>query len=230
MDWSRRGPGANVPLAAIMKDIISVPVMTVAIGRGLREKILREGKADWSGWTGVFFADPITRIGVRRRLEEYSPCTHCNNCNKGTKNAHCRINAFSDGSNMKLRELRQKKGVGGRRRTGGSKQPESHHERAWCDPLWEGALPGGSLPLAVDGKRRWNRRPSGFYRYFKDSFKRTGCPKSTFPGSLLSDIDKIKPDVVVLALGGIPTLPDVPGINTASSQKALTFMGFCDFL
>jgi 2,4-dienoyl-CoA reductase-like NADH-dependent reductase (Old Yellow Enzyme family) len=59
MDWSRRGPGANVPLAAMIKGTVTVPVMTVGgLDAALGEKILREGKADLIGMNRRFFSDP----------------------------------------------------------------------------------------------------------------------------------------------------------------------------
>ena len=68
MDWSRRGPGANVPLAAMIKSIVSVPVMTVGgLDADLGEKILREGKADLIGMNRRFFADPEYPNKVARR-------------------------------------------------------------------------------------------------------------------------------------------------------------------
>jgi len=53
---------------------------------------------------------------------------------------------------------------------------------------------------------------------------------SAFPKNFtLSDIDKIKPDVVVLALGGTPTLPEVPGIKGRNVTKSADLYGILRF-
>src|SRR5208283_1851427 len=84
MDWSRRGLGANVPLAAIVKSAVKVPVMTVGgLDADLGEKALRDGKADLIGINRRFFADPeYPKKIMEGRPEDIALCTHCNNCNK----------------------------------------------------------------------------------------------------------------------------------------------------
>jgi len=53
-DTSHRGAGAPLPLAAAVKQAVSVPVITVAdLIMSWEEKILREGKADSIALTGV---------------------------------------------------------------------------------------------------------------------------------------------------------------------------------
>ena len=59
LDWSRKGPGVLLPLAAEIKKAVSIPVMTVGgLNAFIGEKALREGKADLIGMTRPFFADP----------------------------------------------------------------------------------------------------------------------------------------------------------------------------
>ncbi len=54
-----KGAGAQVPLAAVIKQVVSIPVMTVGVlDADLGEKALREGKADLIGINRRFFADP----------------------------------------------------------------------------------------------------------------------------------------------------------------------------
>ena len=59
LDMSRRGAGANAPLAEAVKKAVSIPVITVGrLDPDLGEKILREGKADFIAMTRRLFADP----------------------------------------------------------------------------------------------------------------------------------------------------------------------------
>ena len=59
MDWSRKGPGANLPLTALIRKVVSVPVMAVGgLDADLGEKALREGKADLIGMNRRFLCRP----------------------------------------------------------------------------------------------------------------------------------------------------------------------------
>jgi 2,4-dienoyl-CoA reductase (NADPH2) len=69
----------------------------------------------------------------------------------------------------------------------------------------------------------------GFIRYFKGQLKKLGVKVYVSREFTPSDIDKIKPDVIVLALGGIPTLPDVPGINNRVVTKSADLYGILRF-
>ena len=96
LDWSRRGPLANMPTTSIIKQAVSIPIMAVGgFDADLAEMVLREGKADLIGMTRRLFADPWYPNKVKEgRLEDIQPCTHCGNCNKSYgEPRHCRINA-----------------------------------------------------------------------------------------------------------------------------------------
>ena len=92
-DWSRRGAGANVRLAAGIKEAVSIPVIVVGkLDPELGEKVLREGKADFIAMTRRLQADPeLPNKVAAGRLDDIAPCTACENC-LGSR--RCRINAF----------------------------------------------------------------------------------------------------------------------------------------
>ena len=230
MDWSRRGPGANVPLAAMIKEIVSVPVMAVGgLDADLGEKVLREGKADLIGMNRRFFADPEYPNKVAEgRLDDIAPCTHCNNCNKGTMNrGTAGSTLLSERNNMKSQKPEKKKKVlvvgGG---PSGMQTARVAAMRGHDVTLFEkGHYLGGSLPLAAMVKGFEVEDLPAFIRYFKGQLKKLGVNVRLSREFTPSDIDKIKPDVVVLALGGTPTLPEVPGINGRNVTKSADLYG-----
>jgi 2,4-dienoyl-CoA reductase (NADPH2) len=225
MDWSRRGLGANVPLAAIIKGAVSVPVLTVGgLDADLGENILREGKADLIGINRRFFADPEYPNKIAEgRPEDIAPCTHCNNCNKGyNEPRHCRINASFGREQYEVEKAAVKKKVlvvgGG---PSGMQTARVAAMRGHDVTLFEkGHYLGGSLPLASMVKGTELEDLPGFIRYFKVQIKKSGVNVRLTKEFTPADLDEIKPDVVVLALGGTPVLPDVQGINGRNVIKS----------
>ena len=82
LDGSRHGKGATVPLAAAIKKVVSIPVMTMGrLDPILGEKILREGKTDFIGMTRRLIADPeLPNKVTAGKLEDIRPCTGCLHC------------------------------------------------------------------------------------------------------------------------------------------------------
>ncbi len=56
--------------------------------------------------------------------------------------------------------------------------------------------------------------------FSKDKLKKLGVNVRLSREFTPTDVDRIKPDVVVLALGGTPTYPDVPGIDGSNVIKS----------
>jgi 2,4-dienoyl-CoA reductase (NADPH2) len=225
MDWSRKGPGANVPLTALIKETVSVPVMAVGgLDADLGEKILREGKADLIGMNRRFFADPEYPNKIREgRPDDIMPCTHCNNCNKGYNEVrHCRINASFGTDQYEVTKATKKRKVlvvgGG---PSGMQTARIAAMRGHDVTLFEKEpYLGGSLPLAAMVKGFEVEDLPSLIRFFKRQIKKLGVDVHLSKEFTFSDIDKVKPDVVVLALGGAPTFPEVPGINGRNVIKS----------
>ena len=72
---------------------------------------------------------------------------------------------------------------------------------------------GGLLPIAALVKGTEIENLPAIVRYLKRQITGLGVKIELGKEVNLSVIEKIKPDVVILAAGGIPTLPEITGIN-----------------
>jgi 2,4-dienoyl-CoA reductase (NADPH2) len=94
---------------------------------------------------------------------------------------------------------------------------------------------GGLLPIAALVKGTEFEDLPALVRYLKRQITKLGVKIRLGKEVNLSVIEKIKPDVVILAAGGIPELPNIPGINRhnvvsnvklhLSLKKYLRFLG-----
>jgi 2,4-dienoyl-CoA reductase (NADPH2) len=199
----------------------------------LGEKVLREGKADLIGMNRRFFADPEYPNKVAEgRLDDIAPCTHCNNCNKGYgEPRNCRINASFGTDQYEVTKAAKKKKVivvgGG---PSGMQTARIAAMRGHDVTLFEkGPYLGGSLPLAAMVKGFEVEDLPSFVRFFKGQIKKLGVNVHLSKEFTPSDLDRMKPDVVVLALGGTPTLPEVSGINGRKVIKSADLYGTLRF-
>ena len=94
-DWRHKGAGAHIPLAAAIKEVVSIPL--IAVGRlnpELGEKVLREGKVDFIALNRRLLADPeLPNKIASGRLDDIAPCTACHTCLEPSAIKRCRINA-----------------------------------------------------------------------------------------------------------------------------------------
>jgi 2,4-dienoyl-CoA reductase (NADPH2) len=103
LDWSHRGRGAMTPLAAAVKSVVSIPVITVGgMDPVTGERVLQEGKADFIGICKGLMADPeITNKIASGRVKDIAFCADCGDCARALftmgqtpepKPIRCRIN------------------------------------------------------------------------------------------------------------------------------------------
>ena len=114
LDWSHKGPLANVPVAAITKQAVSIPVMTVGgFDAQLGELALRQGKVDLIGMTRRLFADPEYPNKVASgRLDDIAPCTHDDECTRiYNQPRRCRINAAFGTEQYEIKPAKKRKRV-----------------------------------------------------------------------------------------------------------------------
>jgi len=234
LDMSRRGAGANVPLAAAIKKVVSIPV--IAVGRLdpiLGERVLGEGNADFIAMTRRLFADPdLPNKLATGRFEDIAPCTSCTQCKDEDGPRRCRINAaLGSDKPYEVKPTERKKKVvvvgGG---PGGMEAARVAAIRGHDVTLFEKSSKlGGLLSLAALVKGTEIEDLPAFIRYYEEQLKKLGvkiCLKKEATPSLIGEI---KPDILIVAGGGITALPDIPGIhgpNVISNMKLHRMLKF----
>jgi 2,4-dienoyl-CoA reductase (NADPH2) len=219
-DWSQYGAGAFAPIAAAIKKAVTVPVLLSGrIYPELGESILRQGKADFIGMTRRLQADPeLPNKLASGRADEIAPCTACSHClesNSFRIPIVCRINAALGGEEEYTIEPANKKKnvvvVGG-----GPAAMEAARVaaiRGHQVTLYEKEKKlGGLLPLAALVKGTEIEDLPAIASYLENRIRKLGVKIHLGEEFTSSLVDKIKPDVVIIATGGLPFVPEIPGI------------------
>jgi 2,4-dienoyl-CoA reductase (NADPH2) len=234
MDWSHKGALCNVPLAAAIKETVSLPIMTVGgFDADSAEEVLREGKADAIGFNRRIFADAEYPNKVRTgRVGDIQPCTKCGHCSSTyNEPRHCRINACFGTDSYDFAPAGAKKQVlvigGG---PAGMQAARVVAERGHAVSLWEkGKYLGGSMSLAAMVKGASTEDVREVIWFFRRQVKRLGVDVQLGREFDAAAIVEAKPDVVILANGGDPTLPDVPGVEGKNVVRSADLYGTLRF-
>jgi 2,4-dienoyl-CoA reductase (NADPH2) len=224
-DWSHRGTGANRFMAAAVKKSVTIPVMTVSrLDPELAEKMLRKGETDFACFNRRLIADPeLPHKVAAGHLDDIAPCTSCTTCKVMGGHRRCRINATigTDQSYVVAPADKKKKVVVVGGGPAGMEAARLASMRGHNVILYEKTRKlGGLLPVAAVVKGLEIECLPGIVRYLKGQMLKNGVDIRLGKAVTPTTVAEVKPDVVIIATGGIPFAPDIPGINRKNVVKS----------
>ena len=216
--------GMNVHVAAAVKRVVSVPVIAVGkLDAPLGERFISEGKVDAVAIGRRLIADPDYPNKVHEGREgDVRPCTSCITCESLavlslTEGVRCQVNAAlgrgSEGEWFAPADSPKRVAVVG----GGPSGMEAARVMALRGhdvTLYEKeAYLGGLVNMAAMVKGTEIFDLPGLVKYQKDQISKLGVKQKLGEEFSLATCDRTKPDVVVIAAGGLPPTLDIPGIS-----------------
>ncbi|HXZ95353.1 MAG TPA: FAD-dependent oxidoreductase [Dehalococcoidia bacterium] len=222
-------PGFLVPLAEEVKKLTKVPVIAVGrLGLELGEKILEEGKADLIAIGRRLLADPdLPNKVAEGRLDEVTACIGCMECierlafDERGEGVTCVVNpALGRERAYKIKPVKKAKNVvvvgGG---PAGMQAAIVAAQRGHKVILFEkDANLGGQLNIAALPPFKGDIFP--WINYLVNQVKKAGVAVKLNTDATADLVTKSKPDAVVIATGGTPAMPDIPGINKSNVVTA----------
>lgn len=216
-DMSRKGAGVNLRLAAMMKKAVSIPIITVGrLNPELGEQVLREGTADFIAMTRRLIADhEFPNKVAEGRLDDIAPCIACGTC-AGLPPRRCTVNAaLGKEYEYEITQADEKKKVlvvgGG---PAGMEAARVAALRGHEVTLYEKTHKlGGLIPVAALIKGFEIEDFLGLGNYLEKQIKKLGVTIKLGREVDASVVQEVKPDVVIVATGGTPTVPKIPGID-----------------
>jgi len=226
-------PGWRVYMAEGIKQVVGVPVM--AIGRiqspELAEDILREGKADLIGLGRALLCDPEFPSKLAQgKADEIRQCIACNQgCIdrlrvfdlEGNGLLTCLYNPMVGHERefaLKPAEVKKRVVVIG----GGAAGMEAAviaAERGHEVTLFEKEnVLGGQIRVAVIPPHK--DEVSNVTRYLESQLAKLGVKVELGRAATPEIVAQLKPDVVILAAGGMPIVPAIPGVNRGNVVTA----------
>jgi 2,4-dienoyl-CoA reductase (NADPH2) len=233
-DWSRKGRGFSLPIAAAVKGTVSLPVFLAGrLDAEIGEEALRQGKLDFVGMTRRLLADPEYPLKVAEgRLDEIAPCSGCLYCwhvraYNGT-GIRCRINpSLGREWEWETKPAQKRKRVliagGG---PAGLEAARVAASRGHEVVLYEkGHQLGGLLPLAAIIKEAESDSLLDIIRYFKTQLNKLRVETRVGKEVDSSVVKDFKADTVIVAVGGAPTVPKIPGIDSPKVVNSSSIHG-----
>jgi 2,4-dienoyl-CoA reductase (NADPH2) len=228
----RKGAGANMLLAKSMKRAVPVPV--IAVGRldpALGEMMLKEGMADFIGMTRRLHADPeLPHKVAAGRMDDIAPCTGCGFCLFGK--GRCRINGLMGTVHNTIERAEKRKKVvvvgGG---PAGMEAARVSALRGHEVTLFEKSRNlGGLLPLATVVKGTHPEDLRVLIRYLERQITGLGVKIVRGKKADASVVEKIQPDIVFVATGGIHCSLRIPGVDKPNVVSGAKLHGRLKFL
>ncbi len=234
MDWTHYGQRCNLPLATKIKEVVTIPVMTVCgFDAASADQAIAEGKTDFVGFNRRLFADAEYPNKMRTgRALEVQPCTKCGHCSSTyNEPRHCRINPCFGRDTYDLTPLAEKKKVlvvgGG---PAGMQAARIAAKRGHDVALWEkGKYLGGSMSLAAMVKGTTIEDVREVIWFLRRQVRQYGVDVQLGKEIDAAAIEAYKPDVVIVGSGGKPQLPDVPGVMGKNVVRSSDLYGTLQF-
>jgi len=211
-------PGCMVDMAEMTKKVVNIPVM--AVGKlgypELAESVLQEEKADYIILGRALLADPEWPNKVRdAKLEDIRPCIGCQEgcMSRGGKHISCAVNPQT-GIERELAINPAEKGktvlvVGGG--PGGMEAARIAALRGHKVTLIEkgDALGGNLIPASAPDFKQDYRN---LIKYLSTQIKKLGVTIELGKEATVEQIRKLAPEVIFIATGSTPIVPEIPGV------------------
>jgi 2,4-dienoyl-CoA reductase-like NADH-dependent reductase (Old Yellow Enzyme family)/thioredoxin reductase len=212
--------GHMVHLAAGIKKVVNVPV--VAVGRindpELAEKILQEGNADLISMGRALLADPeLPNKAASGALDEIRRCTACDECIARllfNETIACSVNAaLGKEKKYRIRKAKVSKrvlivGGGPAGMEAARVSALREHKVALYD---KNDRLGGQLNLAVVPPHKEEMK--SVKSFLENQIQKLGVRVVLGEAVTPLLVKKIKPDVVFVATGSVPTIPEILGVK-----------------
>ncbi|MEM2709789.1 MAG: FAD-dependent oxidoreductase [Candidatus Methanomethylicia archaeon] len=214
--------GCIIHLAENVKKAVSIPIIIANKIRDVdfAEKILRDGKADLIALGRPLIADPdYPKKASEGRINDIVPCTSCCKCiqyvlEKETS-IRCEVNPIAGREGEYVFSLASKRrkvliiGGGPAGMEAAIVLAKRGHEVYIIEKEKE---LGGRMLLATipPGKSDIQR----LIDYMKDQIRKLNINVELGLEAKPEIIEKINPEVIIVAVGGKPYIPDIPGINS----------------
>lgn len=215
--------GCLVHLAEGIKDVVSVPV--IAVGRindpVFAEEVLQQGKADLVAMGRALLADPeLPSKASEGRFADIRKCIGCNRCMDLLLNPldqsemRCSVNAMlGKEREYKIEPVKIKKNVfviGGGPAGMEAARVAALRGHGVCLYEKDNKL-GGQLNLAVVPPHK--EEIGNIVDYLSTQTKKLGVRVELGREFDLKLVEGAKPEVVIIAIGSTPIVPEIPGIN-----------------
>lgn len=223
-------PGYITHLAAGIKDVVSVPVMTAGrISPDMGEQLLRDRKADYIVMGRALRADPeLANKLASERLDDIRPCLACNACIEYFRPGGQRLCA----ANAEIgREREYKISKVGRSKKvliagGGPAGMETAriaalrgHIVTICEK--DSRLGGKLLQAAISPHKS---EIEAFKRFLVGQVEKLGVKIKLNTEVNRALLQNCKPDVLIIATGTIPVVPHIPGVKRKNVFTAEEFL------
>ena len=234
-DWywphppNHQPPGCMVDMAQAVKKVVKIPVITV--GRlgypELAENVLREEKADFVALGRPLLADPEWPLKVKEgMLEDIRPCLGCHDgCMDRIMRGlylSCAVNpATGNEKELTIRVADKPRSVlvvgGG---PGGMEAARVARLRGHKVTLCEkgSSLGGHLIPGSVP---KFKQDVKWLRDYYETQLSKLGVNIEFGKAITAELVEGMKPDVVIVATGSTPIVPQIPGIEKGKVVTAI---------